>query len=151
MNWKAYVVGDIFVGSTDNPVIATWFGGNNDPDDDGETASGINTKDNPDVMGCALPIPTCDTTKQSPLPILPYKDTLIEIWARDYSTPDNTTGFSYTIRTITVPLIDVGPALDTNHAIDLTIAAFQKLGGDIAKGRLEVAYCIKGAAKYLIS
>ena len=51
--WTASVIGnDIVV----TGQIATWFGGANDPQDDGETASGVSTKANPDFFGCALPM-----------------------------------------------------------------------------------------------
>lgn len=150
ITWKPNAIGDILVGSTDEPVICTWFGGNDDPEDNGSTASGLSTKNNPDILGCALPIPTYKATEGSPLPKMPYLITMVEVWTRDYSIPDPSTGFAYTMRTITVPLIDVGPALDTNHAIDLTVAAFQKLGGNLNNGKLKVAFRIIGAAQYLI-
>jgi hypothetical protein len=113
--WKLNFSGDILIVGT-----ASWFGGDNDPDDDGQTASGLVTKGNPTLMGCALPIPTCAATAGSPLPKLPYLSTFVEVMANG--------------KTITVPLIDVGPALDQNRPIDLTVAAFQALGGDLQVG-----------------
>jgi hypothetical protein len=37
-------------------VTATWFGGPDDPSDNGLTASGVSTRANPDIRGCALPM-----------------------------------------------------------------------------------------------
>ena len=122
--WKIQFQGDITGGG-----IATWFGGNDDPQDDGSTASGVNTRDNPAIQGCALPIPTCAATAGSPLPILPYLKTMVEITADSG-------------KKVTVPLIDVGPALSTNHAIDVTQQTFRDLGGDLSAGLLSVSYRI---------
>ena len=36
--------------------IATWFGGDSGPQDDGETASGIRTKSRQLLMGCSVPL-----------------------------------------------------------------------------------------------
>lgn len=122
--WKIQFEGDI-TGSG----ICTWFGGSDDPQDNGDTASGLNTRDDPSIRGCALPIPTCEATKGSPLPILPYLETMVEISA------DNG-------KQVTVPLIDVGPALATNHAIDVTQQTFKDLGGNLSGGILSVSYRI---------
>ena len=37
-------------------AAATWFGGDDDPEDNGQTASGVPTKGNPTLLGCALPL-----------------------------------------------------------------------------------------------
>lgn len=126
-------------------TTATWFGGNSDPLDDGSTASGVSTKDNLGVLGCALPVvkrdakgklfePTCT----SPLAFdkrIPWK-TPVEVTVGN--------------RTITVPLIDNGPAQSAGDGIDLTIGAFtffeKKLSAGVIKG---VSYRILGAAKYM--
>lgn len=128
--WKLNFDGDISISG-----IASWFGGDNDPDDDGQTASGVMTKGNPGVMGCALPIPTCAATAGSPLPKLPYLKTMVQI------TADNG-------KQITVPLIDCGPALDENRPLDLTVAAFEALGGNLTAGLLSVTFRIIGGAKF---
>lgn len=130
-SWKIQFSGDITGGG-----ICTWFGGNDDPQDDGSTASGLNTKNNPTIRGCALPIPTCAATEGSPLPLLPYIKTMVQI------TADNG-------KQVTVPLIDVGPALDTNHAIDVTQQTFRDLGGDLSAGLLSVQYRILTAGVFL--
>jgi len=119
--------------------IATWFGGDNDPQDDGSTASGINTKGNPTILGCALPVPDwgkCKATAGTPLPNIPWKTPIIV-------TP-------YGGSSITVPLIDVGPAESTYHGIDLTQQAFLDAGGNLKDGRLSCDYVIPGGAKFLI-
>jgi hypothetical protein len=62
--------GDLLV----NDAICTWFGGPNDPSDSGEAASGISTRDHPNLIGCALPMDGCHSseTDGSPLPKLPW-------------------------------------------------------------------------------
>ena len=129
MTWKLYADGaDLCCLG-----IATWFGGASDPDDNGETASGLSTSANPDFLGCALPIPTCDATKGSPLPVLPY----LRTWVKVIGT-----------QTIYVPLIDVGPALSVDHCIDLTRRAFVMAGGNLDEGVLNVSYRIFGAGQF---
>jgi hypothetical protein len=135
LTWKPSLAGDILVAGT-----ASWFGGANDPDDDGSTASGLSTKDNPGIMGCALPfavsngraVPNCFG---SPIPSMPYKTTMVEVSAGG--------------KTITIPVIDCGPALSENRPIDLTVAAFLALGGDLNEGLMLVSFRIVGGAKYV--
>ena len=133
--WYALVYGsDLIV----RGAIATWFGGANDPQDNGETASGVNTKDQPDIMGCALPMrgfPDVKSVQGSPLPRIPWHTPVY------VSVP-----FGITIQTT---LIDLGPSRYTNHAIDLTTHAFKQLGGDLGRGLLSVDYRIIGGANYL--
>lgn len=141
MNWKPYAVGDIYIGTSENPAVATWFGGGNDPGDDGQTASGIlNDGSDPGLLGCALPFPTSFADRGSPLPIMPYRTTLVEF-----------TAIPSGIKLI-VPVIDDGPALDATSkaAFDLTQAAFKGLGGDLKKGSIQVIGRIIGGAKYLL-
>jgi hypothetical protein len=126
--------------------VVTFFGGMNDPEDNGETASGVSTRD-PAVMGCALPgnRPHLPELAGSPVPAsLPFK-TMVRFW-----NPENN-------RQIEVPYIDLGPALYVvedcvkrylHRGADLTIAAFKALGGDPDKGSLRLKYRILGAAKY---
>ena len=113
---------------------ATWFGGANDPDDDGETASGVNTKKRPSIQGCALPL-NYGPCAGSPIPKVPW-GTKVEVTY--LATGDK----------ITVPVIDLGPARDTGHAIDLTVAAFQEFA-DLNVGKIVVDYRIMGAARYI--
>jgi hypothetical protein len=126
--WKLIYAGDISCSG-----IASWFGGGNDPGDDGQTASGVlNDGSNPHLMGCALPLSwdgvNVGSCQGSPLPILPW-GTIVQVTAGK--------------TTITVPLIDVGPALDENRPIDLTVAAFLALGGVLASGLIPVTFVVK--------
>ena len=89
----------------------THFGGDNDPQDNGETASGILTKGNPTISGCALPMASVKPCAGSPIPRLPW-GTLVTV--------------SNGIRDLTVPLIDVGPAWKTRNTLDLTQWAFSQ-------------------------
>jgi len=125
--WEMAFSGNLIVSG-----MASWFGGGNDPDDNGETASGVmNDGRDPDLMGCALPlafsngklVPSC---VGSPFPPLPYKSTMVKVTANG--------------KTIIIPIIDCGPALHENRPIDLTQAAFKALGGDLEKGLLPVSF-----------
>jgi len=113
---------------------ATWFGGANDPEDDGETASGVNTKKRPNIQGCALPL-NYGPCAGSPIPKVPW-GTKVEV--THLETGDK----------ITVPVIDLGPARDTGHAIDLTVAAFEQFA-ELSIGKIVVDYRILGAARYI--
>ncbi len=113
---------------------ATWFGGADDPDDDGETASGVNTKLRPSIQGCALPL-NYGPCVGSPIPKMPW-GSRVEV--------------THEGKTITVPVIDLGPAWDTGHAIDLTVTAFEEFAArDV--GKIVVDYRILGAAKRLVT
>lgn len=140
LNWKPSVTGNIFVGAQEHPVLATWFGGDDDPMDDGQTASGLVTKGNPTMVGCALPMPTCPATHGSPLPVMPYLKTMVHV---------QTLLPSGIVVSQIVPIIDLGPALDTGHAIDLTQQTFKDLHGDLNVGILKVWFTIIGAAQYI--
>ena len=115
-------------------VVATWFGGANDPEDNGETASGISTKKRPDIQGCALPL-NYGPCAGSPIPKVP--------WGTQVEVTNMATG-----KTITVPVIDLGPARDTGHGIDLTVAAFQQFA-PLSIGRIAVNYRVLGGARYV--
>lgn len=118
-------------------VLCTWFGTSLDTQDNGETASGVNTKRNPDVVGCALPMHGFGlaATEGSPIPRIPWF-TKVKV-----TTPAGSW--------LDVPLIDLGPARYTNHGIDLTPVAFKKLGGDLNKGIISVDFRIIGGAHYV--
>lgn len=154
-------------------VICTWFGGDDDPQDNGKTASGVVTKGHPDLMGCSLPMELCmlePATRGSPIPRLP--------WGMDKNYQDIPAGAHVTVWEENTPgnaspplsLIDLGPALSASHqfavsqrskstlyrtrariarkygphAIDLTQAAFKALGGDLNIGIMWVSYQITG-------
>ncbi|XHR30401.1 MAG: septal ring lytic transglycosylase RlpA family protein [Chthoniobacteraceae bacterium] len=113
---------------------ATWFGGANDPQDNGETASGVSTKKRPYILGCALPM-NFGPCNGSPIPRVP--------WGTKVEVNHLASG-----KTITVPVIDLGPARGTGNAIDLTPAAFKQFAS-LAEGKIMVDYRIPGGAKYL--
>jgi hypothetical protein len=123
--FAATITGTIAIG----PGLVTWFGGGSDPQDDGSTASGVNTKGNPGLMACALPMTDAgsDATQGSPIPHLDW------FQAVKFTNLDNG-------KTLVVPLIDDGPGIGADripgkpHIGDLTVAAFEFLGGDIAVG-----------------
>jgi len=122
---------------------ATCFGGSSDPQDSGETASGISTKFNPTLKACALPMIYGGPSKVmrkalggSPIPKVPWK-TMVEIMSNG--------------KRLTVPVIDLGPAKYTGNAIDLTIAAARFFQGNATATSFEMqcSYRILGGAKYL--
>lgn len=129
-----------------NNTTATWFGGGNDPLDNGETASGVmNDGRNPKLLGCALPVAWYSkSTQNSPfipnphavrkVPSIPWKTEVIV-------TSDNVS--------LTVPLIDNGPARSAGDAIDLTQFAFKHFA-PLKKGVITVSIRIPGGAKYVL-
>ncbi len=138
--WKVLVEGDDLVVRGEE---ATWFGGSNDPMDDGRTASGISTIANPKLLGCSLPMDLgpkakSNPCKGSPLPRLP--------WFTKVLVTHRVSG-----QEITTQLIDLGPSAPpvATAAIDLTQAAFVKLGGKLKAGRMPVDFRILGGAKTL--
>lgn len=97
---------------------ATWFGGVNDPLDNGQTSSGVDNR-KPGVMGCALPVvgwhpsthgSPLDFGVAKPKPSIPWF-TQVEI--------------EYQGNKVVVQLIDNGPAKSAGDPIDLSLAAFQ--------------------------
>jgi len=137
--WPATIDGNDLVVTG---VHATWFGGSDDPIDDGSTASGMSTKSNPQMMGCALPMDYGRSHHNpcagSPIPKLPWFTSVV-VTSAD-------TGID-----VHVKLIDLGPSAppQATAAIDLTQAAFKALGGKLKAGRLNVSFRILGAAKIL--
>lgn len=133
-------------------TTATWFGGDNDPMDNGETASGCPTKGKPGLLGCSLPmnyqgksLSTRKAVGGSPIPMLP--------WGLKPNGMPKAGGTNVIVtrggNSITVPLIDIGPARRTRDGIDLTVAAFLALGGHRKQGVIPVSYRILGGAKFL--
>ena len=139
--WNAFVDGDDIV------VIAaraTCFGGASDPQDDGETASGISTKLNPQLAACALPMIYTGLSKAllkalggSPIPKVPWKTKVLVTEAA-------------TGKSIPFPVIDLGPAKKTGNAIDLTIAAARCFNPHATASSFEMIchYRILGGAKF---
>ncbi|CAN5461851.1 hypothetical protein BH20VER3_BH20VER3_00860 [soil metagenome] len=140
-NWCARVDGlDIVL----EDVSMTWFGGDHDPLDNGETASGIRTKGNPDLLGVALPvIPGHSSTKGSPLAFGERSSLRPGIpWHTSVAVVRGSSRF-------VVPLIDNGPARSAADPADATVKLFTNLGGRLSEGVLRgVTIRILGAAKY---
>ena len=138
----AYVDGrDIVVEN----AVCTWFGGTDDPMDNGETASGFSTALNPNFQGCALPMDghlyprRFDKCDGSPIPELPWR-TVVQVENANDPT-----------KVVQVPLIDIGPSkyARSRAAIDLTNPAFRALGGSERAGRLTVNFRIIDGGKHL--
>jgi hypothetical protein len=126
---------------------ATWFGGDHDPDDNGQTASGVPTKGNPTLLGCALPLAGygLKSLAGTPLPMMAF--------GLHHDGASNPSGawveVTYDARTLTLPVIDLGPSLRTRHGIDLTVAAFKHFAGNLSQGVIMVSYRLKRGALYL--
>lgn len=126
-------------------VRVTCFGGTDDPQDSGKTASGLSTKP-PGTMGCALPrnytgphAPTRRSLEGSPIPqALP--------WRAPVQFTERATG-----KTLVVPFIDLGPDLNTENAGDLTVAAAKHFNPAATARNFEMLADIRiiGGAKYL--
>lgn len=138
--WYARIDGDdiVIIGAR-----GTCFGGSNDPQDSGETASGIPTKGNPNLKACALPLIYKGKSKAlkealggSPIPKMPWK-TMVRITSGEKS--------------IDVPVIDLGPAKYTGNAIDLTIAAARHFDPKATATRFEIQCNVRilGGAKFI--
>jgi hypothetical protein len=132
--WVAEVDGeDIVI----RDATASWFGGDDDPQDNGETASGAVTKGHPDLVGFALPMDfgaKVPATAGAPLPRIPWH------------TP---VAVSLGPVTVTGPLIDLGPAKSARHQVDLTQAAFRQFA-PLSQGLVHgVTVRIEGAARYV--
>jgi hypothetical protein len=134
---KASIDGDDIV---IEPGKVTAFGGASDKSDSGETASGISTKRNPDIIGCALPMRR-DSSPQlrgSPIPKLPWGTKVV------FAAP--------TGREVTAELIDEGPAKWTKNIGDLTVAAARQFDRAATANNFGRTLSIRivGGAKYAI-
>lgn len=120
-----------------NKVRATAFGGFEDDGDNGQTASGMPTKQTPEPFGCALPIlPQVSSTANSPFPRIPWGITVrVECGSR----------------VIYCPVIDNGPAKSTGNAIDLTVASAKLINPNASANSFEaiVSFRVFGGAKFL--
>lgn len=133
--WKARIDGEdiVVLGAR-----ATCFGGSSDPQDNGDTASGISTKKNPDLAAVSLPMDfgnKVPNTKGSPIPKVPWKTT-VRVTAG---------GVSHDF-----PVIDIGPAKRTGNALDLTIAAARMFNPKASATNFELRcdYRILGGAQF---
>lgn len=138
--WSAFVDGDdiVVLGAR-----ATCFGGSRDPQDSGETASGISTRLNPGLRACALPMIYTGKNRSllkalggSPIPKVPWK-TMVAVTCGKI--------------THKFPVIDLGPAKRTGNAIDLTVPAARLYDAKATATRFEMIcdYRIIGGAKFL--
>ena len=124
-SWVAEVVGnDIVV----QGAKTTAFGGANDTGDNGKTACGFSTEGHPDLKACALPLGGYAGTPAehaaldgTPLPHLKFGLTSTGADRPEGAHVEVTD--PKTKAKITVPVVDLGPAKNTGHALDLTEAA----------------------------
>jgi len=131
--------------------IATAFGGAYDPMDNGETASGVNTKRNPLILGCALPMDGYGvrSLNGSPFPKMPF--------GLHHDGTTNPDGVHIVLelpgnRVIgPIPVIDLGPSGGTGHALDLTVATARMLDPHATASNFEqrIKFRVLGGAKYL--
>lgn len=146
--FTAEIVGDDIVLRN---VRATCFGGSNDPQDTGETASKLSTKDFPWLAAVSLPMDgwRFDSRSKtfhaaldgSPIPRVPW-GTLVRITHMNgVDVPD-----------YTFPVIDLGPNKKTGNALDLTIAAARLYSARASAINFEatVDFTIIGGAKYVV-
>lgn len=121
-------------------VTATWFSGCGDPSDKERAANVVLTRNNPQLLGCALPMEGFHfhKTDGSPIPRLPC-GTLVRVFNR---TPGSMESFS---------LINLGPSkyAASHAAIDLTATAFKLLGGSIEHGVVHVDFIVPGGVRFL--
>ena len=140
--WSAWIDGaDIVVLN----AKTTAFGGDNDDGDNGETASGLSTRMNPNFIGCALPMAHTGNGAAlkaalggSPIPKIPWRTPVI--------VTEVSTG-----RQISAQVIDLGPAKKTGHALDLTVAAARMFNSHATANNFGTIchYRIPGGAKYI--
>lgn len=123
----------------------TAFGGSGDPQDSGQTASGISTITRPEYMGCALPLPYTGpdagarkALAGTPLPKIPWQ------WPVEFIR--RTDG-----KIVQTQLIDLGPNGRTKHAGDLTVSAARKFNPKASATNFtqKLDIRIPGAAKFL--
>ena len=146
--WRVRVEGDDLVVSN---ARVTCFGGANDPQDNGETASGLSTKQFPWIAAASLPMDAsklkCSARVHaaldgSPLPLTP--------WGAVWVIIESINGQA--CERFTFQHIDRGPSLDTGNALDLTIAAARCFKPKATATNFElinVTFRIKGGARFL--
>lgn len=118
--WRAQIDGpDIVLYN----VRATAFGGDSDAGDNGETASGYNTKGHPGLIGCALPMrdDRLSSLRGSPIPKMPF--------GIHSNGEDNPIGAHVDVTFLdtglvvkSVPVVDLGPAKSSGNALDCSVA-----------------------------
>jgi hypothetical protein len=146
--WTATVDGDDIVVQG----IATAFGGDDDSQDDGSTASGFNTKGHSGLMACSLPMrdDKLKALRGSPIPRMPFG-----LHADGTRNPEGTwvavTFDRLNNPPAVLPVIDLGPGKRTGHVLDLTVAAarLRDPGATANDFMARVTYRIIGGAKYV--
>ena len=131
-------------------IVITCFGGAYDPQDDGQTASGVNTKASPSVEGVSIAM---DGRKfrmspkehaaldGSPLPKVPWH-TMVEV------TID---GVTHTPKS---GILDLGPGKQASspgeaHALDLTVAAARLFRPDASPKALARSFKARGSFRII--
>lgn len=124
-------------------VEGTRWGGSDDSQDGGQSASGLKTSEHPDYIGVSLPIRVSTQSSAllaaiggSPIPKIPWY-TPVKV----YSHKAQKFVFGH--------LIDIGPAKYTGHGIDMTNALVEALGLSLSDGVYLVDFRIIGGAKYV--
>lgn len=125
-------------------IVITCFGGAFDPQDNGETASGVNTKHVPNIEAVSLPMDIgdrCPHTKGSPLPRVPWH-TPVEV------TIDKET---FILRG---GVIDLGPGKQASkpgqpHALDLTPGAAALFEPCAPLQKLATSFCKRGSFRII--
>jgi hypothetical protein len=115
---------------------ATFFGGPTDHSSNGTTASGININENPQLRGCALPLPRSKLVPGTPFPNFPFQ-TNVRVTNHAKQAEQ------------TFPLIDVGPAASTGKGLDLTEPAFNALEAPSSLGVIDVDFRVIGGARFV--
>jgi hypothetical protein len=145
--FTAAIVGDDIV-VTD--IVITCFGGAFDPQDGGETASGVNTKNSPNVLAVSLPMdgrqfsmtpPEHAALDGSPIPKIPWH-TLVEVTIG---------GQKFTPQS---GVVDLGPGkkaskLGQPHALDLTVAAAKLFAPDASLRSLATSFEKRGSYRII--
>ena len=146
--WRVRVDGpDLMVSN----ARVTCFGGSKDPQDNGETASGLSTKLFPWLPAMSLPMDAlklrCSKAVHqaldgSPIPLMSWGTLgVIETVA------------GQPVERFTLPLIDRGPDLTTGNALDLTVAAARLYKSNASATSFELINCtirLLGAARFAL-
>jgi len=140
---KPYVDGQDIVA---RGVVGTRFGGSDDAMDGGVTASGFELAKHPDKLCASLPMRVVrvrngvsyefPATAGSPLPKFLW-GTMVRVMSRK------------TQKVVVAPLLDLGPAIGTNNAIDMSNALVTALGLSLGDGEYLVDFRVLGGASYL--
>jgi len=131
---------------------ATAFGGAHDPQDDGSTASGVNTKVHPFILGVALPMRGygLKSLKGSPIPKMPFG-----VKSNGQDKPEGAHVIIEDVNsgktTPAVPVIDLGPSGYTGNVVDMSVTLAQMFDPRASATNFDrkVNVRILGGAKYV--